>query len=134
MTQRTDTNSSLVKLGDTDLVLEDRDQDIRGRNVFDVEGEEIGTVTALYVDEGEREIRFVEVASGGFLGLGEKSFLLPVEAVEEVSEDGVLVDSSRETVAGAPPFDTGVVPRPAYQRELYDYYGYDYPSPYPGGA
>jgi hypothetical protein len=68
----------------------------------------------------------LDVAAGGFLGLGEKRFLIPVEAVSEVRQDGgvVVVDQKRRKVAESPLFDADVVPQPAYQDELYDYYGY----------
>ncbi len=138
MTERTrSTSPGLVRLSDSELVLEDRTQDVRGLDVYDKDGDRIGTVDDLYADTQERKVRFLDVSAGGVLGLGEKRFLVPVEAVGEVREDGgVVVDQSRQKVAGSPPFDTRVVPQPAYQREVYEYYGY--PSfvrgPYPGGA
>ena len=97
---------------------------MRGLDVYDNNGEEIGTVGGLYVDEEERKVRFLDVVAGGFLGLGKKNLLIPVEALTEVDKDGVVVDQSREKVAGSPLFDTDVVPRAPYQRELYHYYGY----------
>ena len=139
MADRAATGSGLVRLSDSDLVLEDRTQDVRGLEVHDTNGEEIGTVEGLYIDEEERKVRFLDVPAGGFLGLGEKNFLIPVEAVREVNEDGVVVDQSREKVAGSPPFDTDVVPQAPYQRDIYDYYGYTrsggraYPEAWPGG-
>lgn len=139
MADRTDTGFGLVRLSDTEFVLEEQTQDIRGLNVYDAGGEEIGTVEHLYVDEAERKVRFLDVSAGGFLGLGEKNFLIPVEAVRETNEDGVVVDQSREKVAGSPPLETGVVPQPPYQRDIYDYYGYPRhgdsagPGAWPGG-
>jgi sporulation protein YlmC with PRC-barrel domain len=139
MTDGTDTGFGLVRLSDSDLILEDRTQDVRGLDVYDTNSDEIGTVEGLYVDEEARKVRFLDVGAGGFLGLGEKNFLIPVEAVREVNEDGVVVDQSREKVAGSPPFDTDVVPQAPYQRDIYDYYGYarsgarTYPGAWPGG-
>ncbi len=139
MTDRTDTGFGLIRLGDSEFILEDQTRDIRGLEVYDTNGEEIGTVEGLYIDEEERKLHFLDVAAGGFLGLGEKNFLIPVEAVREVNEEGVVVDQSREKVVDSPPFDTSVVPQAGYQRELYDYYGYarsggrTYPGAWPGG-
>ena len=135
MAQHTDEHQ-LVKLGDSDFRLQAPEHDIRGLDVYDDEGNEIGSVEDLYVDEQERKVRFMDVGAGGFLGIGEKHFMIPVEALREVNEDRVMVDQSREKVAGSPPFDPDVVPRPSYQREVYDYYGYADPhrGPYPGGA
>jgi sporulation protein YlmC with PRC-barrel domain len=139
MTDRTHAGFGLVRLSDSEFILEDRAQDVRGLDVYDANGEEIGTVEGLYVDQEERKVRFLDVGAGGLLGLGEKSFLIPVEAVREVNDDGVVVDQSREKVEDSPPFDTSVVPQASYQRELYDYYGYarsggrTYPGAWPGG-
>ena len=139
MTDRTDTGFGLIRLSDSDLILGDRTQDVRGLDIYDTNGEEIGTVEGLYVDEEERKVRLLDVGAGGLLGLGEKNFLIPVEAVREVNEDGVVVDQSREKVVDSPPFDTNVVLQAPYQRDIYDYYGYarsggrTYPGAWPGG-
>src|SRR5918992_138835 len=121
MTDRTGTGSGLVKLSDSEFDLEDRMQDTRGLDVYDKNGEEIGTVEGLYADTDERKVRFLDVGAGGFLRLGEKNFLVPVEAVQEVNEEGVVIDESREKVADSPPFDTSVVPQPPYQRDICKY-------------
>ena len=124
MTERTDQHQ-LVKLGDSDFRLEEPEQDIRGLDVYDYEGNQIGSVEDLYVDTEERKVRFLDVGAGGFLGIGEKHFMIPVEALADVSEDSVTVEHSREKVMESPPFDTDVVPPTAdYQRDVYGYYGY----------
>ncbi len=56
-------------------------------------------------------MRFLEVGSGGFLGIGETTFLLPVEAVTKVDEDSVRVNQRRDRVAGAPKYDPDLVER-----------------------
>ena len=70
----------------------------------------------------ERKVRFLDVAAGGFLELSEKNFVISVEAVREINKYGVVVDQSREKVAGSQPLDTDVVSQPPYQRDIYDYY------------
>ena len=124
MTKRTGTELSLTRLSDSEFILEDRTQDVRGLDVYDDNGDEIGNVEDLYVDTEERKVRFLDVAAGGFLGLGEKRFLIPVEVIREVTEDRLVVDQSREKVAGSPPFSTDVVPAPSHQRQVYDYFGH----------
>ena len=115
----------LVRLSESGLALEDLTQDVRGLDVHDEDGERIGTVQDLYADAEERKVRFLDVGAGGFVGLGQKHFLVPVEAVSEVREDGVVVVAQkRQRVADSPPFEADVVPQPPYQDELYEYYGY----------
>jgi sporulation protein YlmC with PRC-barrel domain len=124
MAERTEQHQ-LVRLSDSDFRLEAPEQDVRGLGVYDRDGREIGSVEDLYVDTEERKIRFLDVGAGGFLGIGEKHFMIPVEAVKNVGEDGVTIEHGREKVAESPPFDTDVVPpTAAYRREVYDYYGY----------
>jgi sporulation protein YlmC with PRC-barrel domain len=118
------TGPDLVRLSDSGLALEDLAQDVRGLDVYDEDGDQIGTVKDLYADTEERKVRFLDVGAGGFMGLGQKRFLVPVEAVSEVREDRVVVDQKRQRVAESPLFDADVVPQPPYQDELYKYYGY----------
>lgn len=110
MTQRTSAEIGFVKLSDSDFEFENPEQDIRGKDVYDADGEQIGSVDDLYIDRQERKVRFLEVGAGGFLGIGEKHLLVPVESVTEVGEDRVILEPGRrEKVAGSPPFDTTVV-------------------------
>ena len=118
------TGPVLVRLSDTGLVLEDLTQDVRGLDVYDNDGDRIGKVEDLYADTEERKVRFLDVGAGGFMGLGVKHFLVPVEAVSEVREDRVVVAQKRQKVAESPLFEANVVPQPPYQDELYKYYGY----------
>ncbi len=122
MTQRTPSQIGFVKLSDSDFVLENPEQDIRGKDVYDVDGEQIGSVDDLYIDRQEREARFLEVGTGGFLGIGEKHLLIPVETITEVGETRVTFEPGRtEKVAEPPPFDTAVAPSPADDRRSDDY-------------
>jgi sporulation protein YlmC with PRC-barrel domain len=112
----------LVRLGDSDFVPANPEDDVRGKDVYDAEGQRIGSVGDLYIERKEREVRFLEVGAGGFLGIGEKRFLVPVEAVVEVTEDRVTIEPDRtERVAGPSPFDTKVAPPTAVDRRSDDH-------------
>ncbi len=126
----TDANrAKLVKLGDTDLTVADKAEDIRGRKVLDKAGQEIGEVDALLIDDQESKVRFLEVASGGFLGIGKDKVLIPVDAIAKIDGDHVHIDQTREHVAGAPDYDPSLAEDVDYYGGLYGYYGY---SPYWG--
>ena len=112
----------LIRLGDSDFVPANPEDDVRGKDVYDAEGQRIGSVGDLYIERKEREVRFLEVGAGGFLGVGEKRFLVPVEAVVEVTEDRVTIEPDRtERVAGPSPFDTKVAPPTAVDRRSDDH-------------
>jgi CBS domain-containing protein len=83
----------------------------------------LGKVDDLFIDERERKVRFLEVASGGFLGLGATKFLLPVDAITRVTDDVVYINQSREHVAGAPHYDPTLVEE-RYMSDVYSHYGY----------
>ena len=102
--------------------MQDRASDVRGVGVFTQDGEQVGSVEDFYVDTVEREVRFLEVAAGSFMGLGEKHFLIPVEAVTAFRESGVTVDQSRGEVAEPLVIKTNVVPEAAYKPDFYDNY------------
>ena len=122
MTHPTRTGKGLIRLGDSDFVLANPEDDLCGRGVLDPEGQRLGKVEDLYIDGQEREVRFLEVGAGGVLGIGEKHFLVPVEAVTEVAEDWVTIEPGRtEKVDGPAPFDTRVAPPPADDRRSDDY-------------
>jgi sporulation protein YlmC with PRC-barrel domain len=123
--------SALHHLEDSDLELSDPRADIRGRNVRDAGGEDIGKVHDLLIDEQERKVRFVEVASGGVLGIGGTKFLLPVEAVTSVTDDEIRINQSRSRIVGSPRYDPDLVEPPQLD-ELYRYYGYGTPYWAPG--
>lgn len=127
------TKPTLQKLGDTDLTVADPNEDVRGRTVLDAANEEIGHVDALMIDDQEYKVRFLQVAAGGFLGLGERKFLIPVDAITRIDADHVHVNQTRERVADAPGYDPNLATEPTYEptyyEDLYGYYGY---APYWG--
>jgi sporulation protein YlmC with PRC-barrel domain len=112
----------LIRLGDSDFVSANPEDDLRGKVALDAKGQRIGRVEDLYIDRRKREVRFLEVGTGGFLGIGEKRFLVPVEAVTQVAEGWVTIEADRtERVAGSAPFDTKVKPPPADEQGSVDY-------------
>ena len=132
MTQHTH-ESVLVKLSDTGLTLTDPNQDIRNRKVIDQNDEEIGHVSGLFIDRDEKKVRMLQVAAGGFLGLGALHFLVPVEAVSSVTQDEVRVNQTRKKVVNSPAYDPDLteVRSREYWEPYYGYYGY---APYWGGG
>lgn len=58
-----------------------------GMNVRGLEGEDnIGSINDLVIDHGGR-VAYVAVAFGGFLGMGDKLFAVPCEAIDFVKTD-----------------------------------------------
>ena len=115
----------LVRLRDTDRTVSSSDEDIRGRMDKDKDGRDLGTIEGLLIDEAERKVRFMEVGSGGFLGLGESKSLIPVEAITRVTPEAVYIGHTLQHVAGAPRYDPELVHSELeYFFNLFPYYGY----------
>jgi sporulation protein YlmC with PRC-barrel domain len=124
-------NPALDRLSDTGLTLSDPSQDIRGRKVVDRHGADIGHVSGLFVDEDERRVRMLEIRAGGFIGIGERHFLLPVDAIMKIGKDEVRVSETRERIVHSPMYDPTLIKAPT--REHWEpFYGYYGLSPYWG--
>jgi sporulation protein YlmC with PRC-barrel domain len=125
----------LVKLDDVGETVADKDQDVRGRHVFDKDGHKLGKIDALLIDDKERKVRFLEVESGGFLGIGEEISLIPIDAIVSIDAHEVHIDQTGSTVAAAPHYDPELVERKFFE-DIYGHYGvlpfwglgYVYPS------
>lgn len=115
---------TLVKLSDIDQTVADREEDIRNRHVKDRNGEDIGKVDELMIDSDEHKVRFLDVASGGFLGIGQEETFIPVDAITAIDAEEVHIDQTREHVAGAPAYDPDLVDQAPYYESVYGYYGY----------
>ncbi|MFJ6376174.1 PRC-barrel domain-containing protein [Pseudarthrobacter oxydans] len=119
----------LVKLEDTGKTVADEREDIRGYAVKAASGEDIGTVEDLLIDLDEEKVRFLIVASGGFLGIGKDKSFIPIDAIKSINEENkdVLLDRSRDQVAGAPGYDPELADVKSFYEGVYGYYGL---SPY----
>lgn len=115
---------TLVPLRDTDLVVADERDDIRGRKVIASDGQELGEVKSLFVDEDERRVRFFELETGGLFGLGAETRLVPIEAIEEASQEAVRIGATTEQVQGSPPYDPQLAYDLRYFDDLHGYYGF----------
>jgi sporulation protein YlmC with PRC-barrel domain len=114
----------MMRLSDSDQVLADPGQDVRGRKVLDRDGDEIGKVDDLLIDTEQKKVRMLRIEHGGLFGIGATPLFMPVEAVERVTDDEVRVDRSRAQVAGAPQYDPDLIDGDKYFTDLYGYYGY----------
>jgi hypothetical protein len=115
----------LTRLSDTDRTVASAAEDIRGRMAKDKAGRDLGTIEGLLIDDDEQKVRFMEVGSGGFLGLGESKSLIPIEAITRVTPDAIYIGHTLEHVAGAPHYDPKLVHTELeYFFDLLPYYGY----------
>src|SRR5215207_6062653 len=124
--ERGQQRSNLTRLSESDLPLEEPWQDMRDLAVLDLAGVEIGSVEDLYIDRETRLPGYLVVSAGGFLGVGKKYFLVPVEEVSrDVGEERVTITVPKEKVVNSPEFDQDIgVPAGDLQRAIDAYYGH----------
>jgi hypothetical protein len=99
-------------------------RELRQKSVLDSGYRSIGQVANLYVDE-DRELRFLDVATSGFMGLRTKHHLVPVEAITEEDAGSITLEVDQQAVESAPTYanpHTG--PDEELQDITRDYYGY----------
>lgn len=123
MTSETPT-IAVTPLGESELAVEEFDDDIRGRKLRDHSAREIGRIDDVLVDHGERRLRHMLVRIGGFFGIGEKTVVVPVDAITAMRDDWVQVKHASDSVTDAPSYDPGLLVDEEHQREIYQRYGY----------
>jgi uncharacterized protein (TIGR02271 family) len=97
--------------------IEDR---FAGYEVYDPNGEKIGKVDDLFVDENDSP-EYVGVKMGF---LGTSSTLIPTDTITVDESAGRLVTSAdKETVKNGPTFDDDREITPDFENEVYSYYG-----------
>ena len=68
MRHPTQAGVGLVRMGESDFVPANLEDDLRGKDVYDAEGQRVGSVEDLYIDRREREVRFLEGEPGASSG------------------------------------------------------------------
>ena len=118
MAQENDEGAKLVRLEDFDGELGDPWPDAQGLKVFDKNGDEVGSVEDLYIYEDAQAVHLIKVAGD------EGSFVIPVDAVTNATEEGVSVEQDRDLILGSPKFDSDDVPDAETSRAAYEHFGY----------
>ena len=104
-----------------------------GNKVANSEGELLGTIKDLVVDLDDAQIAYAVLSFGGLLGLGDKLFAIPLEALTfDTRNKSVILDVDKDVLKNAPGFDKDHWPTNAQYEagwllDIYEYYGY---SPY----
>ncbi|MGY1916695.1 PRC and DUF2382 domain-containing protein [Blastococcus sp. HT6-30] len=90
-----------------------------GQDVYDTEGQKIGSASEVYLDDETGQPEWVTVRTGLF---GTKESFVPIRDAD-LTNDGVRVAVSKDRVKDAPKIDTDGHLSPQEEEELYRYYG-----------
>ena len=96
--------------------------ELRQKSVFDSGVRNVGQVGNLYVDD-DRDLRFLDVCTSGFLGFGTKHHLVPAEAIAEEAPGSVTLKVDQQSVESAPTLaNPKAAPDEELQRTARDHY------------
>ncbi len=92
-----------------------RFSDLKSLNVENNRGEKLGKIEDLIYDPQNGEIDYAVIGMGGFLGLGEKSYAVPAEALQAQDDTvnktrRILLDRDKKSLENAPGFDASKWP------------------------
>jgi uncharacterized protein (TIGR02271 family) len=90
-----------------------------GSDVYDADGDKIGSATEVYLDDQSGTPEWVTVSTGLF---GTRSTFVPLRDAD-LTGDGVRVPVSKAAVKDAPKVDADQHLSPDEEQELYRYYG-----------
>ena len=93
-----------------------------GRTVYSTDGQKIGELRQVYLDDQSEQLQFITVKTGLF---GTSENFVPAADVN-ATEDGVTVPFEKDTVKNAPKIDADGHIAPEQEQEIYAYYGLAY--------
>ena len=99
---------------------------INGDKVINMAGEHLGKIEDLMIDLENGRVAYAVLSFGGFLGIGDKHFAIPLEALSyRPNERDFTIDVSKDVLEKAEGFDKDNIPS---NREalasIYTHYGY----------
>jgi len=101
-----------------------------GDPVVNRNGESLGKIEDLMIEPERSRVSYAVLSFGGFLGMGNKLFAVPLQAMRLSREEKRFVlDVDKERLKNAPGFDKDQWPDfadPAYGQKLFSYYGVTY--------
>jgi sporulation protein YlmC with PRC-barrel domain len=99
-----------------------------GDNVVNRTGETLGKIEELMLDLEKGRVAYAVLSFGGFLGMGEKRFAIPFEALKlDATREHFTLDVDKDKLRNAPGFDKNHPPQASdrtWGAEVYKFYGY----------
>src|ERR687886_1046167 len=103
----------------TDMIGTDTISRVIGKDVYDVDGDKIGSASEVYLDDESGQPEWVTVRTGLF---GTKESFVPIRDAD-LTDQGVRVNVQKAKVKDAPKVDADGHLSPEEEEELYRYYG-----------
>lgn len=106
---------------------------LEGTTVINKAGENLGKIEDFMVDLATGRIAYAVLSFGGFLGIGNKLFAIPINALKlDLNKESFILNVDKERLENAPGFDSSNWPDmadPEWGSKVHSYYGV---QPYTG--
>jgi len=103
---------------------------IKGTKVLNPLGDDLGSIEDLMLHTDTGDVAYAVLSFGGFLGMGDKLFAIPWEALTiDTAAKSFVLDVDREKLEQAPGFDKNDWPSTAdssWMHDLHRHYGLEY--------
>ncbi len=106
--------------------------DVIGMKVEGTNGKSLGTIKDLVLDPDEGDVQYAVLDFGGFLGIKDKYFIIPWEAITFTPNGKkIMLDVSKRDLKNAPGFDKNHWPDFSDQQQqmlIYEFYEIPFPQ------
>ena len=101
---------------------------LRKTDVVNRQGESLGSIEDIMLDPQNGRVEYAVLDFGGFLGIGDKLFAVPLQAFEiDRTNERFVLDVTKDRLENAPGFDKTDWPQTAnreFAEGVYDFYGH----------
>ena len=98
-----------------------------GEDVYNTQDEDLGDIKEIMLDMNNGKIAYAVLSFGGFLGMGDKLFAVPWNALTLDTENKrFILNVDKDRLQSAPGFDKDDWPDmadPSWQNTIHSYYG-----------
>jgi len=102
--------------------------DVIGCKVENAQGENLGKIESLMLDLRGGRIAYAVLSFGGFLGMGDKLFPVPMDMIRfDVADEKCVLNVDKETLKNAPGYDRDALPDvddKSWRSSIFTHYGY----------
>ncbi len=99
---------------------------LQGDKVVNIDGDDLGNIENIMLDVRGGRIAYAVLSFGGVMGIGDKLFAIPWEALTlDADRECFVLDIDKERLKNAPGFDKDHWPsmaEPSWATEVYSYY------------
>lgn len=100
---------------------------LTGDDVVNGSGEDLGSIEDFMLDMRDGRVEYAVLSFGGFLGMGDKLFAIPFEALSvDFENERMVLDVPKEKLEEAPGFDKDEWPDfsdETFRREIHSHWG-----------